>query len=259
MEFVPLPGMTTDFFASLAPACCARVKSSRCILTASGQLVLPADAVLIDKVTSDAGGSAQAQAAQAAHMESLVASSGLAFAHQAIVLNPSLARQIGVRRVDASLITEVISTLCVTKWRTMDDVDLDFLTWALSELQRDRQLGKQLDELRRLCMLPLVDGSLGRGDEGPLYEASDALCEQLTALSQVSNKLSSLKIIHPALVHALRKRHATSILPRLKVATLDNTTMVCKHVVPALADESTPAAELPHLLVFARAQAARSS
>lgn len=253
LGFVPLPGMTTDFFASLAPACCQRLRSCRCILTATGQFVLPSEAVLLSEKVDDGEKSQR----QLLHIDSLVASSGLNFAHRDIAISSSLAHQIEVRRVDASLITEVLSRLCTTTWRCATDVDIDWLTWALSTLQRDSQLGRQLEALRKLPMLPLADGYLGRGNDGPLYEASELLCDQLAALQRFSSALAGLKIIEPKLLQALRKQQATSILSRLKVQRLDSDDVVRLHVVPALALDTTATVELPHLLTFARAQAAQ--
>lgn len=160
-----------------------------------------------------------------------------------------------MRRVDASLIADVLAELS-TRWARASDVDFGWLAWALRELQRDPQLSRHLDCLRRLPIVPLLDGGLGQPDGGDIHEPADgALADDLHAALGGTGLAQSLRLVHPSLLQALHARRASSILPRLKVQRLDRAALVRRHVVPALASTAAPS-ELPALLAFARRQVA---
>lgn len=254
-EFVPLPGVTTDFFAILAPACCRLLRGCRCVLAVDGNFVRPSEAVMsFASPVVDGGSSTQQQAAKTAE---LVASLGLAFTHPAVSISPPLAREIGVRCVDASLLTELLADLCTTHWRRCEDVDGEWLAWVLRELQGDPQLSKQLPTLRKLRMLPLTDGSLGCTELAPVYEASDTLSRQLAAFLPCCTALAArLRLMTSGLVQQLARRQATSILSRLRVERISHEQLVRSLLVPLLAEEATPLQELPLLLGFAKEQSA---
>ena len=253
LGFVPLPGLAAEFFATLAPACCQRLRRCACVLAADGSFVLPDRAIL-----AEAADHSDAANERAVSLEPMIASIGLSFAHPATAIPPVLARELGMRRIDASLLTEVLQDTCMSRWRTVADIDFEWLAWALRELNRDAALSKQLPELRKMRLLPLVDGGLGCPDDGPLFELPESVCKQVGRISVATNAFASLKVVHPRLVHTLAKRQASGILGRLSVKRVEAADFVRLFVVGALASPETPASELPHLLGFARSLALQS-
>ena len=247
LAFVPLPGLVSEFFATLAPSCGQRLRRCECVLAADGRFVFPDRAILLDTASHS-----EPDKDHEKSLEAMIASIGLSFAHHSVLISPVLAKELGVRRVDASLLTEILQDLCTSRWRSVTDVDIDWLTWALCELNRDATLSKQLPDLRKMSFLPLDDDRLGSPDDGPLLELPESVCKQIGRISAVSKAFASLQIIHHQLVHGLAKKQAIAILSRLNVKRLDAAEFVRQYVVSALASPATPASELPHLLGFAR-------
>ena len=128
LAFVPLPGLVSEFFATLAPSCGQRLRRCECVLAADGRFVFPDRAILLDTTSHS-----EPDQDHEKSLEAMIACIGLSFAHHAVLISPVLAKELGVRRVDASLLTEILQDLCTSRWRSVADVDLEWLTWALCE------------------------------------------------------------------------------------------------------------------------------
>ena len=106
--------------------------------------------------------------------QALVQELSLRHAHPELRLPPAVAGALGVRRLDAALLCELLGALS-QRWHAAADVDLEYVAWAFELLQRDAQCGASLHVVRRLRLLPLADGSLGSTEQGPVYELAGAL------------------------------------------------------------------------------------
>ena len=245
LEGLPVAGQVVDFFAPLAGAAAAALRGCRCVLAADGQFVLPCEA-LLNELQQDA--TARGETTQA-----LVQELSLRHAHPELRLPPAVAGALGVRRLDAALLCELLGALS-QRWHAAADVDLEYVAWAFELLQRDAQCGASLHVVRRLRLLPLADGSLGSTEQGPVYELAGALRPLAPRLEGLSSLGPACRGLHPRLAElAARRREVGVMLARLRVQRLEPAALLTEHLLPALAAAQTPARELPRLLWLARA------
>ena len=102
-QCVPLRGQCTEFFLPLAQPCCALLQAARCIPTRGGSLGRPHQVVVWEAVAHDPA---------TRLMEPLLVAAGLRVLHPRARLPDGLAEQLGVRRVDAALLTWLLGELC---------------------------------------------------------------------------------------------------------------------------------------------------
>ena len=248
-EFCPLPGSVMDFFAPLGPACCRLLRSSRCVLTREGELVLPVDAVTL--APSEAG-----LLADGIDPEALLRQLDLRVAHPRLRVSSALARELGVRSVDASLLCEALAQLS-SRWGHSAEVDFRWLAWAMHELQRDPTLSTHLPALRRLPLIPLASGAMSSTEQGAIYEVPEPLAAELANIAPHLRVVRELRVVDPEFLRELaRARTGVHVLlGRLRVVPLERETLVKQHLLPQLASAAPPS-ELPPLLALAVAQGA---
>eukprot|EP00966_Prymnesium_polylepis_P300099 6934987-Prymnesium_polylepis.1 len=95
-------------------------------------------------------------AAEGIDPEALLSQLELSVVHPQIRMSPQLAKELGLRSVDASLLSEVLAQVS-TQWGWAD-VSYSWLAWVMHELQRDATLSTHLPALRRLPLIPLASG-----------------------------------------------------------------------------------------------------
>ena len=245
LEALPVAGQVVEFFAPLAGAAAAALRGCSCVLTADGRFVLPCEA-LLNELQQDA--TATGQTTQA-----LVQELSLSHAHPELRLPPAVAAALGVRRLDAVLLCELLGALS-QRWHAAADVDLEYMAWAFELLQRDAQCGASLHVVRRLRLLPLADGSLGSTEQEPVYELASALRPLAPRLEGLTSLGPARRGLHPRLAElAATRRDVGVMLARLRVQRLEPAALLTEHVLPALAAAQTPDRELPRLLWLARA------
>ena len=197
LEALPVAGQVVEFFAPLAGAAAAALRGCSCVLTADGQFVLPCEA-LLNELQQDATASGQTT-------QALVQELSLSHAHPQLRLPPAVAAALGVRRLDAALLCELLGALS-QRWHAAADVDLEYVTWAFELLQRDAQCGASLPVIRRLRLLPLADGSLGSTEQGPVYELASALRPLAPRLEGLSSLGPARRGLHPRLAELAATR-----------------------------------------------------
>ena len=249
MQCVPLRGQCTDFFMPLAAPCCALLRTCRCLPTRGGQLARPAELVLWQAAEHDPA----TQQTEALLAELL----GLQPLHAKLTISEALADELGVRRIDARLVYELLVVL--TSRPDAPPIDFEWLAWAFELLQRDAALSALLPLLRALPLVPLSGGGWGSATQSPIYEIDDGLRtdggSSLEGGLALLQSVTSLRLAHPAFVRAVNERRdARCLLARLKVQKLGRHDLVMAHVVPALAAPATASEALPGLLAYARMQ-----
>ena len=245
LEALPVAGQVVEFFAPLAGAAAAALRGCSCVLTADGQFVLPCEA-LLNELQQDETASGQTT-------QALVQELSLSHAHPQLRLPPAVAAALGVRRLDAALLCELLGALS-QRWHAAADVDLEYVAWAFELLQRDAQCGASLPVVRRLRLLPLADGSLGSTEQGPVYELASALRPLAPRLEGLTSLGPARRGLHPRLAElAATRRDVGVMLARLRVQRLEPAALLTEHILPALAAAETPDRELPRLLWLARA------
>ena len=244
LQCVPTRGQSTEFFAPLATPCCALLRTCRLLPTRDGFLASPSEVVLWREVEHD----------DASRLtEPLLRSSvGLVPLHPLLRMPEALADELGVRKVDARLLCEVLDALT----SQAHELDATWLSWAFEQLQRDVHLSPLLPKLRGMPLIPLIGGERSSTTVAPIYELDDGkLASQLSSLSLLKS-LGTLRLVEPRFLRTIHERRdARCLLARLKVNKLSAAELVMGHVVPALGSRSTPVEALPSLLAFARLQA----
>ena len=242
-QLVPLHA--TEFFKPLAAACCQLLRRCACVPVRDGAFCEPRQAVL---ATASMNAAMAPDDLVTDSTNGLIRAIGLQYAHGAVRMPPALVRELGVRSLDASLLTELLESLAPRWAAGVEAVDVAWLAWAFQEIGRDAQHVHMLPTLRQLHVLPLADGSLGcaAGAE-PVYELPTQL--QHSALSPTA--LVGLRMLQPAFL-AASSRDALCLLGLLGVQRITADALLSDHLLPALTADATPPAELPALLALAR-------
>jgi len=243
-ELVPLGAL--EFFEPLAAECCRVLRSCLCVPTRDGGMCCPPTAVL----PMSASESPSNEVTQTT--DALIQRAGLRYAADGICVSDELSATLGLRRLDASLLSELLADLS-TQWGRACDVDFKWLVWALEQIRQDPSCGSQLPALRRLRILPLRDGSLvSLQPDEPVYALGGHGMELESREEMLTSLFVGLRLLHPDFVSELStSRDAASLLVQLGILKMSVDDWVIKHVVPALASAGTPPAELPGLMRLA--------
>lgn len=241
LQCVPTREQATEFFAPLATTCCSILRACRMLPTCNGSLASPEEVVIWRSLEHDQASGKTGD---------LLRHVGLVPLHPEVQMSDALADGLGVRKLDARLLCELLAALISQN----EDLDHDWLAWAFEQLQRDANLSLLLPTLRTLSLIPLSGGGWSCTSQAPIYEIDDAnrLLSRLEGLGLLQS-ISSLRLAHPAFLRAVaERRDARCLLSRLKVNKLSTHELVMDHVLPALAAKNTPSDALPGLLAFAR-------
>ncbi|KAL1527865.1 hypothetical protein AB1Y20_009241 [Prymnesium parvum] len=243
-ELVPLGAL--EFFEPLAAECCRVLRSCLCVPTRDGGMCCPPTAVL----PMSASESPSNEVTQTT--DALIQRAGLRYAADGICVSDELSATLGLRRLDASLLSELLADLS-TQWGRACDVDFKWLVWALEQIRQDPSCGSQLPALRRLRILPLRDGSLvSLQPDEPVYALGGHGMELESREEMLTSLFVGLRLLHPDFVSELStSRDAASLLVQLGILKMSVDDWVIKHVVPALASAGTPPGELPGLMRLA--------
>ena len=246
LQCVPTREQATEFFAPLAPSCSSILRTCRVLPTCDGRLASPEEVVIWRELEHDQASGATGE---------LLRHVGLVPLHPQLHMPDALADGLGVRRLDARLLCELLTALISRN----EMPDHDWLAWVFEQLQRDANLSTLLPTLRTLPLIPLSGGGWSCVARGPIYEIDDRALSSRPGGPGLLQSIPSLQLAHPAFLRAVHERRdARCLLARLKVTKLSASELVMHHAVPALAAVTTPSAALPGLLAFARCESLSS-
>ena len=150
-------------------------------------------------------------------------------------MGPEAAKAIGVRQLDAPLLLQMLSSLSDSWGGKSCQEDFSWMAWALSTIEP--KASKYANALKALRIIPtLGGGAIAMGGEKTV-----AVCENLQDKPPTSCMRNTV-MLDSAFYRAVTGAYpaAFSLLRRLGVCLMNDKAFVLQHVLPILADVTTP-------------------
>eukprot|EP01105_Mastigella_eilhardi_P010550 TRINITY_DN2467_c0_g1_i2.p1 TRINITY_DN2467_c0_g1~~TRINITY_DN2467_c0_g1_i2.p1 ORF type:complete len:2832 (+),score=526.79 TRINITY_DN2467_c0_g1_i2:983-8497(+) len=229
LAFVPLKGQLQEFFAPVVEPTLHMLRGMEWIPTAQGKLATPASTVLLPATLRDLEATAH-------YLRTL----NLDVVHPDVDVDDEVASAVGINTADAKFLLQLLDSASHA-WSggRAAEADLTWLVHVLEAFAQDRRCSDYIDDLRRLRVFPLSDGSVA-SFASPIYDATDVMRNGALPVCL----LSELRALSPALLAALtHHRPAHLLLKRLGLQQACGHEFVAKCIVPLLSSLRAESAE----------------